>query len=85
MPSLRDAQPIMEHFGKDIPSFAGKNSKALVFDSYADMQQASPYYGLGVIEMSKAINEHLKGKDVNTVLREANERADKAVAEQLAR
>lgn len=76
---------IMEHFGKDIPSFAGKNSKALVFDSYADMQQASPYYSLGVIEMSKAINEHLKGKDVNTVLREANERADKAVAEQLAK
>lgn len=85
VPALRDAKPIMDNFGKDIPGFAGKNTKALLFDSYADMQQSSPFYALGVKEMNTAINEHLQGKDVNTVLREANERADKAVAEQLAK
>lgn len=85
MPSLRNAQPIMAQFGKDIPSFAGKNAQALLFDSYASMQQASPYYGLGVKAMNSAVNEYLKGKDINTALREANEQADQSVAEMLAR
>ncbi|MDF2721905.1 MAG: extracellular solute-binding protein family 1 [Paenibacillus sp.] len=83
-PVLSNSKAIMDNFGKDIPGFAGKNTKALLFDSFAEMQQNSPYYSIGVAETNKAINEYLTGKDLNTALREASERIDKAVAERLA-
>ena len=85
VPSLQNAKPIMDQFGKDIPGFEGKNTNALLFETYAEMQQNSPYYSIGVTETNKAINEHLAGKDLNTALREASERMDIAVAEQMAK
>ncbi|TNJ63756.1 carbohydrate ABC transporter substrate-binding protein [Paenibacillus hemerocallicola] len=86
LPSLRNAEPLIKNFGESIPNFAGKNVQALLFPKSAQMQQTSPYYNsVGVREITTAINDYLAGKDANTVLREASERADKKVAEEKAK
>lgn len=86
VPSLKNTDAIMNRFGENVAGFSGKNAKALTFPKSAQMQQTSPYYNsIGVQEISTAINSFLAGKDANTVLREAAERADKRVAEEQAK
>lgn len=81
LPALNNAEKLIGSFGKNIPNFANKNVKALLFPKSAAIQNTHRFYGIAASEMSNALNEYLAGKDVNSALREASERADKRVAE----
>lgn len=81
LPTLQKSEQIMKTFGQAIPGVSNKNVQAIIPKKYADMQKSTPYYSVGASEMAAAANEFLAGKDVNTVLREAAERADKKVAD----
>jgi multiple sugar transport system substrate-binding protein len=74
LPVTKETDHIMKSFGADLPGFEGKNVKSLVPKAYAPLQM-TPYLTIGNGEMVTAIRDYLGGKDVNTVLREAAERA----------
>jgi len=77
---LKDAK-IKEAFGKDLTWMAGKNIKAV------NLTPASPYAQTiydkeGINAVRDAVKAAIeKGKDTNTVLREANETFDKKIGE----
>lgn len=81
LPVLQDTDSIMKTFGQSIPGISNKNVQAIVPKKFADMQKSTPYYSVGASEMAAAANDYLAGKDTNTVLREAGERAEKKIAE----
>ncbi|MBD2864910.1 hypothetical protein [Paenibacillus oceani] len=81
LPALNNAEKLIGSFGKNIPNFANKNVKALLFPKTAAIQNTHRFYGIAASEMSNALNDYLAGKDANSALREASERADKRVAE----
>jgi multiple sugar transport system substrate-binding protein len=77
---------IKEQFGKDLPFMAGKNLNALYNENAAMMPPLSPYENIGNDELKKAFSEVvLKTKDVNTALRDAEERINLKIAEELAK
>ncbi|MFC3772488.1 ABC transporter substrate-binding protein [Paenibacillus sp. GCM10012303] len=79
LPVAKDPNKLMRTFGADLPGFQGKNVKALIPRTYAPLT-ITPYLTIGNSEMTTALKDHLAGQDVNTVLREAGERADKRIA-----
>jgi multiple sugar transport system substrate-binding protein len=81
VPVLKDSEQIMKTFGESIPGVKGKNTKAIIPKSFAESQKNMLYYSIGYAEVVNSLNEYLEGKDVNTALRDAAERADKQVAE----
>ncbi|TMV50627.1 extracellular solute-binding protein [Paenibacillus mesophilus] len=80
MPGMKNTDRIMQSFGAELPGFQGKNVKSLVPPKNAAMAVPTPFTITGNTEMQKAISEYSSGNDVNTVLREAAERADKQIA-----
>lgn len=80
MPALKNTDRIMQSFGAELPGFQGKNVKSLVPPKNAAMAVPTPFTITGNTEMQKAISDYSSGKDVNTALREAAERADKQIA-----
>lgn len=80
MPSRSNVENIMKNFGATIPGIETKNVKALVTKSNAPFQ-GTLYYDFGLGEMGKAYQEYMGGNDLNTVLREAAERAKQKIEE----
>lgn len=85
IPPIHNPEKAMKSFGGSIPGIEGKNIKAIIANPFADMQGITPYNSNGATQMVTAINDYMAGKDVNTVLREAAERADKIIAEEQAK
>lgn len=73
--------PGMEkNFGANLQSLKGKNVQAIFKLKSAPLYQVSIYDSLVRAELTKAMNEVLGGsKDVNTALRDANDRANKVL------
>lgn len=71
---------IRQAFAKDAPEYSGKNLQAFLPETFAPPAYMSKYNGTSVAEMNKAFNETVAGeKDLNTALREAEERANKTI------
>lgn len=71
---------VNKHFGEDVPELKGKNLKAFMPAKYAESTAFSPYYSLAekqASEVAKAVID--SKKDLNTALREAEERANKNI------
>jgi multiple sugar transport system substrate-binding protein len=67
-------------FGKEVGLLNGKHIEAFFYDKLASRAEASPYDSLVSGELLNAYKEiMLTGKDVNTALREAGERADQKI------
>lgn len=79
-PVIRDSGKLMARFGADNPVYAGKRVGSLLPESFAAPTMKTRYQDLADKETLTALGEYSAGKDVNTALREAAERAEKAIA-----
>lgn len=84
VPSLKNAEQIMKNFGSTIPGIETKNTQAVIPKAYSNLQ-VTRFYSIGLGEINTIIKEYLDGKDLNTALREAAERVDKKIEEELAK
>ncbi|MDF2661295.1 MAG: extracellular solute-binding protein family 1 [Paenibacillus sp.] len=82
VPVLKESKKAMQSFGANLPGIQGKNVQALI-QSYAPMSLASPFTANANSEMNNALNAFSAGKDVNTALREAAERVDKLIEQEM--
>jgi multiple sugar transport system substrate-binding protein len=67
-------------FAQDVPFLKGKNVQAAVALKPAKAIDITPYYDLATKQLRDAMNKVIKGTDVNSALREANEKTDQAIA-----
>ncbi|WP_158606653.1 ABC transporter substrate-binding protein [Paenibacillus ginsengarvi] len=75
--SLVDPEP-QKAFGANLESLKGKNVAAIFKLQSAPMYKVNAYDSLVRAELAKALTEVLAGsKDINSALRDANDRADK--------
>lgn len=81
-PVLKDSKKVMQNFGANIPGIQGKNVQALI-QPHAPMALATPFTANANTEMNNALNAFSAGKDVNTALREAAERIDKLIEQEM--
>jgi multiple sugar transport system substrate-binding protein len=80
-PAVLKDDAIKKAFGQDYASLKGKNIAAPFKYKHQPINRGSVYDSLVNPEINKAADEMVKGeKDVNTALREAEERANKAIA-----
>lgn len=77
---LKDQSKISSSFGSEEPLYKGKNIKSMLPAKFADPTMKTLYQSVADQELSVAIGAYSAGQDVNTVLREAAERTDKAIA-----
>lgn len=76
---------LMEHYAADLPHMQDKNIKALLPDTFAEPAFKGEFQQIGKVELREAYYNVILGeKDLNTALREANERIDQKIAERLA-
>ncbi|MDF2722384.1 MAG: hypothetical protein K0Q59_2059 [Paenibacillus sp.] len=83
-PSIKNVDEVMKSFGSQIKGASGKNFKAMIPKKYADIQGLTPYFNIGNSEMVAALGEY-SSTDINTAIRNAAERANKKVTEELAK
>jgi multiple sugar transport system substrate-binding protein len=80
---LKDQSKIISLFGADEPIYKGKNIKSLLPAKFAEPTMKTKFQSIADTEILAALGEYAAGKDVNTALREAAERADKKIAAEL--
>jgi len=78
-PILNNQSRIMQHFAADDKFLAGKNVKSLLPAKFADPTEKTQFQAIADKEMLAALVDAAGGKDINTALREAEERANKAM------
>jgi multiple sugar transport system substrate-binding protein len=71
-------------FGQNLQTLKGKNVQAIFKNKFGPNAKPSKYDPLVSTELSAALKDALAGTDINTALREAEERANKAIAEEKA-
>lgn len=76
---LKNQSQIMKNFAANDPALAGKNVKSLLPAKFADPTEKTKYQAIADKEMLAALVDIASGKDENTALREAEERANKAI------
>ncbi|GAA3399767.1 ABC transporter substrate-binding protein [Paenibacillus hodogayensis] len=79
--SLVDPEP-QKVFGENLQSLKGKNTEAIFKLQSAPLYKVHAYDSIVRAELAKALNEVLTGKDINSALRDANDRADKLLEQQ---
>ncbi|WP_158301809.1 ABC transporter substrate-binding protein [Paenibacillus mesophilus] len=79
--SLVDTEP-QKVFGANLQSLKGKNIEAIFKLQSAPLYKVHRYDSIVRAELAKALNEVLGGKDINSALRDANDRADKLLEQQ---
>ncbi|MBE1440700.1 ABC transporter substrate-binding protein [Paenibacillus sp. OAS669] len=72
--SLKQTEEHKKIFASDLPALQGKNFNAAFGAKIRKNHYTTPYDGQGRSEIKKALTEMQQGKDVNTALRDANER-----------
>jgi multiple sugar transport system substrate-binding protein len=82
-PILKDSSKLMAQFGAGEPLYKGKNVKALLPNSFADPAVNVFRIGLATEVQNALVDYVSKGADLNTALRQATERQDKAITESL--
>lgn len=83
-PSVLKNSDIKKIFGSEMPHSKGRNFVAFVSSTPAPMANSvTKYDAIGITEMTRAFNEFTQNKkDINTILREAEENINKAVEAQ---
>ncbi|MBE1440765.1 ABC transporter substrate-binding protein [Paenibacillus sp. OAS669] len=76
---LSNQASIMNHFASNDPVLAHKHVKSLLPEKFADPTEKTKYQAIADKEMLAALVDIASGKDENTALREAEERANKAI------
>ncbi|GAA3412483.1 ABC transporter substrate-binding protein [Paenibacillus hodogayensis] len=85
VPALQKPE-IVSEFGKDIPFLKDKHVQALFTANPAPIVKLTPYQAIALAEAQTAFNDiQFAGKDLNTVLREADERINQKIAAELAK
>jgi multiple sugar transport system substrate-binding protein len=80
--SILNSQKIRDAFGLDIPFLKGKNVQAIYKTKPAKSFVPTEYDSLAMGAMNTALNDVIvNGKDINTVLREAEENVNKQIEE----
>jgi multiple sugar transport system substrate-binding protein len=80
--SILNNQKIRDSFGLDIPFLKGKNVQAIYKTKPAKSFVPTEYDSLAMSAMNTALNDVIvNGKDINTVLREAEEKVNKQIEE----
>ncbi|CAG7639574.1 ABC transporter substrate-binding protein [Paenibacillus allorhizosphaerae] len=80
-PAVLKDDAIKKAFGQDYASLKGKNIAAPFKHKHQPINRGNVYDNLVNPEINKAADEIVKGeKDINTALREAEERANKSIA-----
>jgi len=84
-PSVLKNSDIKKTFGSEMPHFNGRNFVAFVSSAPAPMPNSfTKYDAIGIAEMTRAFSELTQNKkDINTILREAEENINKAVEAQM--
>lgn len=72
--SLKQTEEHKKIFASELPALQGKNFNAAFGAKIRKNHDTTPYDGQGRTEIKKALTEMQQGKDVNTALRDANER-----------
>ncbi|CAG7646242.1 hypothetical protein PAESOLCIP111_05122 [Paenibacillus solanacearum] len=81
IPILKD-QKIRDSFGADLAYLKGKNIQAVFKTKPAKSFVPTRYDSLGMAAIKTALDDVIKkGKDINTVLREADEKVNKQIQE----
>lgn len=81
MPSiLKDQSRISSGFGSEEPLYKGKNIKSMLPGKFAEPTMKTLYQSISDQEILVALGAYTAGQDINTALREAAERTDKAIA-----
>ncbi|MEF3307562.1 ABC transporter substrate-binding protein [Paenibacillus sp. GYB004] len=77
---------IWSEYGKDLPYMRNKHLKAMIPDQPAPIAPLSKYQALAAPEFTQIFHDiATNAKDINTALREADERINKKIAEQMAK
>jgi multiple sugar transport system substrate-binding protein len=79
--SLKDPK-LLETYGKNAVYLKGRNLKSLLPKTFAAPTVKTEFQALGDKEGYTALEDYLNGVDINTALRSASERLDKAIAAQ---
>jgi multiple sugar transport system substrate-binding protein len=79
---LKDKSKVLQSFGVNQPLYKGKNIKSMLPEKFAEPTMKTRFQAIADKEALAALGEYTSGKDLNTVLREAAERADKEIATQ---
>ncbi|TNJ62118.1 extracellular solute-binding protein [Paenibacillus hemerocallicola] len=83
-PILKDPA-VWAEYGKDLPFMQGKNVKAMIPDNSAPIVPATPFHAIAKNELPTIIQDYLlNGKDMNTTLREADDRINQKITEKMA-
>jgi multiple sugar transport system substrate-binding protein len=80
---LKDQSKIIANFGADEPVYQGKNIKSLLPAKFAAPTMKTQFQSIADTEILAALGDYAAGKDVNTALREAAERAEKKINAEL--
>ncbi|MDF2662385.1 MAG: extracellular solute-binding protein family 1, partial [Paenibacillus sp.] len=85
VPALQNADTVNE-FGKELPFLNDKNVKALFTAKPAPIASLTRFQAIALAEVQTAFNDlQWNGKDINTVLREADERTDQKIAAEMSK
>ncbi|MBD2865388.1 ABC transporter substrate-binding protein [Paenibacillus oceani] len=80
------SEEVRKATGKDYPSIANKNLKALYANKLAPTKEASKYDEIARKALTTYFSQYVQGqKDLNTALREAEEDVNKKIAEEMAK
>lgn len=82
---LNDQSKLMEKFGVNQPLYEGKNLKAILPNQFASPTMKTRYQGIADAEVLAALGEYSAGKDLNSALRDAAERANQRIAAEAAK
>jgi multiple sugar transport system substrate-binding protein len=82
-----DDKKVQDVYGKSLPYFNGKNLKAAFYNKQPKMIIPSPYDDIVIDKMGLEVTDAITAgaNDLNTILRNAEETANKAVAEKLSK
>ncbi|CAG7607773.1 hypothetical protein PAESOLCIP111_00994 [Paenibacillus solanacearum] len=81
--ALKDPD-VKQAFGANLETLKGKNVQAIFKNKYGKNPPRAKYYDVAVPHMVQAIQDVYKGNtDINTALRDAEEKANKAIQDQI--
>lgn len=82
IPILKDSGELLKDFAKDNPFLRDKNIQAIIPEVFAAPTEKTRYQGLADAQLFRALEDYAAGTDVNTALREAEERVRQEIAAQ---
>lgn len=82
IPILKDSSDLLKDFAKDNEFIRDKNIQAVIPETFAAPTEKTRYQGVADKHLFTALEQYAAGTDINTALREAEERVRQEVAGQ---